>query len=275
MKDYLFRQWARLHSGQLPVSDFILTGRVRSKYRGTGPVQAALARRLAEADPGRVVRHKERQPYIIVASPGRQFRLRDCVLTPMELLEQWDAYTIHSLYYAVKHVNAALQRCFGLHPFRIDINSWYEACPKPSKRIRHWPINRTDGKTAHISYYCISDVCALCGMKCKVKGNARVSVCTPCRLSNRPAVAFALKQYNMTQIRSSIAAQKCSACNGCTESSETFAREKFLSSSKRSSGVIIPLANCTCIDCPNLYERHRARENGIEALALCKALNIF
>lgn len=88
LKSFLFRQWGLILSGNLPVSDFILTGRVRSRYRGgrVGPVQAALARRLAEADPGRVVRHKERLAYIIVATPGTTFTLRDCVLEPIELM---------------------------------------------------------------------------------------------------------------------------------------------------------------------------------------------
>ena len=104
VKEYLFRQWALIFAGELPVSDFILTGRVRSKYRGgkEGPVQAVLARRLAEADPGRVVKNKERLPYVIVAISGVTFRLKDCVLTPMELLERWDGYTIHSAYYITK-----------------------------------------------------------------------------------------------------------------------------------------------------------------------------
>jgi DNA polymerase zeta len=68
VKSYLFRQWALILSGKLPMSDFILTGRVRSRYRGgkIGPVQAALARRLVEADPAKVIRHKERQAYVIV-----------------------------------------------------------------------------------------------------------------------------------------------------------------------------------------------------------------
>lgn len=67
-KKYLVRQWHSIISDDLPVSDFILTGKVRSRYRGegSGPVQAALARRLAEADPGYKVRHKQRQPYVIV-----------------------------------------------------------------------------------------------------------------------------------------------------------------------------------------------------------------
>jgi DNA polymerase zeta len=41
VKDYLFRQWSLIYAGNLPLSDFILTGRVRSRYRGgrEGPVQ--------------------------------------------------------------------------------------------------------------------------------------------------------------------------------------------------------------------------------------------
>jgi DNA polymerase zeta len=68
VKSYLFRQWHLILAGKLPISDFILTGRVRSRYRGgkVGPVQAALARRLAEADPAKIVLHKERQAYVIV-----------------------------------------------------------------------------------------------------------------------------------------------------------------------------------------------------------------
>ena len=98
VKAYLFRQWTLILSRSLPVSDFILTGRVRSRYRGSGigPVQAVLARRMAESDPGRVVRHKERVAYVIVATPGVKFKLRDGVLSPMELLERWDAYVLVS-----------------------------------------------------------------------------------------------------------------------------------------------------------------------------------
>lgn len=98
VKAYLFRQWSLILSRSLPVSDFILTGRVRSRYRGDGigPVQAVLARRLAESDPGRVVRHKERVAYVIVASPGVKFKLRDGVLSPTELLEQWDSFVLVS-----------------------------------------------------------------------------------------------------------------------------------------------------------------------------------
>ena len=44
VKEYLYRQWSLIFSGNLPVQDFILTGRVRSRYRGgrEGPVQGEI-----------------------------------------------------------------------------------------------------------------------------------------------------------------------------------------------------------------------------------------
>jgi DNA polymerase zeta len=110
--DFLNRQWYLINAGHIPMSDFVLTGRVRSQYRGgrEGPVQAVLAQRLAEADPGHITRNKERIPYVIVATPGKKFKLKDCVLTPVEMLERWDGYTIHSAYYIERVSNTATKR---------------------------------------------------------------------------------------------------------------------------------------------------------------------
>jgi hypothetical protein len=292
VKSYLFRQWTLILAGRLPVSDFILTGRVRSMYRGgrVGPVQAVLARRLAEADPGRVVRHKERLSYVIVATPGITFRLRDCVLTPMELLEQWDAFTIHSAYYITKHVNAALQRCLGLAPYHLDVNSWFESCPRPRKRVHHWPVTRT-GSNVMISSYFGSDICSLCGNKCKAHGSARAVVCSTCRLDFVKAATTAMEQLNQAQKQSNIVASRCCACSGCFEDASTFAvlkqqpgkQQQSRSSSsllmvaqvKSTSGIHTPIANCACIDCPNTFERHRLRETELEARAICKALELL
>jgi DNA polymerase zeta len=304
-KEYLQRQWALIHAGRLPVSDYILTGRVRSHYRGgkIGPVQAALARRLAEADPGRTVRHKERIPYVIVAAPGLNFKLRDCVLTPTECLEQWDAYTIHAAYYIKKHVNASLQRCFGLPPFKVDVNAWYEAAPKPRKRIHHWPVTRT-GSSAMITAHFGSDSCALCGAKCKAKGSSRAVVCVKCSQDKVSAAFVGMGRLNAAEQDADAVARVCAACNGCPESSSTFAIDKTpltndsnrggpgrgrapttsssglgslfrKSTAKTSTGVVTPLAACVCIDCPITYERHRLREAQIEAEALCRAIDIL
>ena len=288
-KDYLYRQWALIHSGTLPVSDFVLTGRVRHRYRGgkSGPVQATLAKRLAEIDPGRVVRHKERLPYVIVAMPGLAFRLKDGVLTPLELLEQWDSYAINSEYYTSRHVNAALQRCFGLPPFKISIQAWYNSCPKPKRRIHHWPTSRS-ATSSMLSSFFGSDTCAICGNRCKSTGSSRVVVCHHCRMDNTTLACTALDRLKTVQQQASQLAAVCSKCNGCLESFGTFAREesrtlkqrensnagKLSLSSRRGGRLCTPIANCVCIDCPITYERHKIRESEIEATELCHALDL-
>ncbi len=276
-KEYIHEQWALIHAGKLPVSEFILTGRVRSRYRGgkVGPVQAALARRLAEIDPGRVVRHKERLPYVIVASPGMKFRLRENVLTPLELLEQWDSYSIHISYYTTKHVNAALQRCFGLRPFNINIASWYESSSKPRMRIHYWPDSRS-ASCSMISKYFGSDTCSLCGKRTKSKGKSRAVVCNSCQQDSVVAVCTALNRLNETQQQANALAAICSDCNGTLEDAGSFAREEVPSAKGKGkrNKMSNPMANCICIDCPITYKRHKLRESEIEAVELCKALNI-
>eukprot|EP00804_Cyclotella_cryptica_P015105 CCRYP_000678-RA/>CCRYP_000678-RA protein AED:0.04 eAED:0.04 QI:194/1/1/1/0.90/0.83/12/2203/2174 len=286
-KDYLRLQWSKIHAGKFPVSDFVLTGRVRSRYRGgkIGPVQAALARRLGEVDPGRVVRHKERLPYVIVASPGKAFKLRDCVLTPLELLEQWDSFTIHSAYYVTKHVNASLQRCFGLAPFNMNVHSLYQACPKPRQKIHYWPLSRS-GSSLMISSYFGSDICSICDQKCKSTGSSRVAVCPSCKKDFLNVACISIKRLNQAQQQASRIAAICSSCNGCHETSETYATEVWIPSSnkkihstfegiakqRRVGRLCIPIANCVCIDCPITYLRHELRESEIEASELMKAI---
>lgn len=307
VKHYLERQWSLILAGRLPVSDFILTGRVRSRYRGgrVGPVQAVLARRLAEADPGRMMRHKERLPYVIVAMPGRNFRLRDCVLTPMELLEQWDAFTINSAYYITKHVNAALQRCLGLEPHLVNVQSWFDACPKPRRRLHVWPLTRA-GSSLMISSYFGSDLCSLCSKRCKSQGNTRATVCAACRAHPVQSANMAWSKWNQTQQAAHQLAKRCHTCNLCFEDASTFAalkpvvyqkKAKLTANDKKSGkllttsgaalgswtaasrsshpGIVLPLADCTCIDCPTTFERHRLREAELEAEAVCQALDLF
>jgi DNA polymerase zeta len=288
VKDYLFRQWSLIMAGRLPMSDFILTGRVRSRYRNgsIGPVQAALFRRLAESDPGLVMKNKERISYVIVATPGASYKLRDCVLTPIELLSQWDAYTIHSSYYIEKHVNAALQRCFSLAPHGIDINEWFKSCPKPRRRIHFWPVTRT-GSSTMISTYFGSDMCSLCGSKCQAQGRARAVVCATCRVDDVKVALAATRKFQQVQEKAKNAAKVCSDCNFCFEDSSTFAalrndNNNICSRSSSSAmngarreGVAVPIAACTSIDCPNLFLRHRLREEGLEAEEICRSLEMM
>merc|ERR1711865_1369561 len=161
----------------------------------------------------------------------------DCVLTPRELLERWDAYKIHAGYYIEKHVNAALQRCLGLPPHFINVSEWFAVCPKPRRRTHFWPIK---SKRAMITAYFGNDVCSLCQRKCQADGRRQVVV-----------------------------------CNSCFEGGETFAavaQQTLSDSGKISHSLLMPLANCVCIDCPTTYQRHRLREQGIEANGVYETL---
>lgn len=277
VKAYLIRQWALIESGRVSISDFILTGRVQSRYRGgrVGPVQAVLARRLAEMDPGRVVRHKERQAYVIVANSSVTVKLKDCVLTPLELLEQWDSYTIHISYYITRHVNAALQRCLGLPPYRIDVSAWFESSRKRRQRLHFWPSTRSKQSTSMISTFFGSDQCSVCGRKCTSVGRSRAAVCQYCQQNSFYAVGSITNNLRLIQQAATAVAGKCRDCNLCFEDATTFAVTRVSASLNQSTnGILVrPIANCTCIDCPSTYERHRLRESELEAIAVCDILS--
>jgi hypothetical protein len=184
----------------------------------------------------------------------------------------------------LKHVNAALQRCFGLAPFNINVHTWYEACPKPRQKIHFWPLSRS-GSSLMISSYFGSDICAMCETKCKSMGSSRVAVCPKCRKDEANAVYIAIQRLNETQEQANRIASICSSCNGCMETSESFATEVlmpppkkkhntfgFSSSQRRTGKLCNPMANCVCIDCPITYLRHELRATEIELTEFMKAI---
>jgi hypothetical protein len=73
-------------------------------------MQAVLANRIRIADPDFQVRHKERLPYVIM-DRGRKCSLKDSVLTPLELLEHWNTFKIHTGYY-IEKVRESTKCCF-------------------------------------------------------------------------------------------------------------------------------------------------------------------
>jgi hypothetical protein len=186
-----------------------------------------------------------------------------------------------SLFLKCRHVNAALQRCFGLPPFKINIQAWYNSCPKPRRRIHHWPQSRSSSSLM-ISSYFGSDTCAFCTQKCKSVGSSKVVVCERCKTDGIGVACTAIDKLKKTQERANRLAATCAACNGCAESSWSFAkedkrRERILGAANpthRRGRLLLPMANCVCVDCPITYDRHSARESEIEAMELCHALDL-
>jgi hypothetical protein len=156
-----------------------------------------------------------------------------------------------------------------LAPHFIDVNAWYQACPKPRRRIHFWPISR---KRTMITNYFGSDSCSLCKQKCEAQGRARVVVCRDCQKNRVRATQIATSQLNKVQQAAHALAKECSSCNKCFENASTFAAVR---GKDDSSGVVVPMANCVCIDCPNTFERHRLRDNELEATEVCRALALL
>jgi hypothetical protein len=101
-------------------------------------------------------------------------------------------------------------------------------------------------------------------------------------------VCIATERLNEAQQHANRIAAKCSSCNGCLETSDSFATEVFMPPSKKKHSQFAisttqrrvgrlcnPMANCVCIDCPLTYLRHELRELEIEATELMKATSLF
>ena len=186
---------------------------------------------------------------------------------------------MNSSYYISRHVNAALQRCLGLAPYGIDIANWFEACPKPRQRIHFWPSTKLRQSNVMISSFFGSDKCSICGLKCKASSRVKASVCANCRNNLTRSIIVATQKLTNAQNDAFILAQRCKACNSCFEDANTFAtvrgtKNKAQTATKSAflSILVTPLANCTCIDCPQTFERHRVREKELEAIAICDTL---
>lgn len=177
-------------------------------------------------------------------------------------------------------MNASLARCFRLSPYNINIDTWYRLCPKPRRRIHFWPLSTRSGTSHMISSYFGSDICALCGSKCKAEGGrSRAAVCQSCSGDEITAIDTAMRRLGSIQIEAMNLARNCSRCSLCYEDSTTFAETRGATATTKQrqgsgGGVVTPLANCICIDCPTTYKRHRLRETELETLALCDVLNV-
>jgi len=271
LKEYLQRQWTKIMSGSLPLSQFVLSGRVREQYRTGGTtLQAELVKNLCSIDPGFKMKASERISYVIVATPGQAFRLKDCVRTPMQLLENWDRESIHTAYYASTQLNRALARCFSLPPYNINIHAWFASTPKPRKRANFWPVK----KEKNISNFFGSGTCAHCAEKCPSNGSSKVVVCTRCLAGSERQVGavWALNRHNKSLKMREGLRKICENCNGLRGAGDELG---FGADAGEGKGVVVPIGNCLNLECAVFFKRHRVREMEIESEAVVKAFGLL
>jgi DNA polymerase zeta len=274
LKEYLQRQWTKILSGSLPLSQFVLSGRVREQYRNGGSTNAAeLVKRICTIDPGFKMKHSERISYVIVATPGVKYTLRECVRTPMELLENWDVECIHTTYYAKRQLNMALDRCFSLPPYNIDVHAWFDETPKPRQRANFWPMK--SAQRTIISWFG-NGVCTYCGEKCTNSTGSKVVICKKCLddegTKQRGSLWAIERMKEAGRLRDELR-KRCEACNGCGGSGGEMNFGAV--NTDKGLGVVVPIGNCLNLECDVFFKRHRGREMEIEAEEVVKGFGLL
>lgn len=139
--------------------------------------------------------------------------------------------------------------------------------------MHFWPATIV-GSNATLPRFFGSSICAICGENGDAQADLKVAICEVCLRDRMHSILSSLRRLSTVQAEMSKVASKCGKCNLAYEDVSTFATIRSIkAASKLPSCVAIPLANCSCIDCPVTFERHRLREAEIEALEVCTALN--
>ena len=133
---YLEKQWTRILSGRVSVSDFIFAKEVRlgtySTRAAVIPPAALVATRAMASDPRAEPRYGERVPYVVVyGEPGA--RLSDMVVPPRALVESGGRLRLHAVYYITKQIIPAIERALSL--VGADVRAWFAAMPRPQRTL--------------------------------------------------------------------------------------------------------------------------------------------
>ncbi|KAG7673423.1 hypothetical protein KSW81_006633 [Nannochloris sp. 'desiccata'] len=133
---YLEKQWTRILSGRVSISDFIFAKEVRlgtySTRAGVVPPAALVATRAMASDPRAEPRYGERVPYVVVyGEPGA--RLADMVVPPRALVESGGRLRLHAVYYITKQIIPAIERALSL--VGADVRAWFAAMPRPQRTL--------------------------------------------------------------------------------------------------------------------------------------------
>lgn len=136
VRDYLERQWTRILSNRVSISDFIFAKEVRlgtySARAGVIPPAALVATRAMASDPRAEPRYGERVPYVVVhGEPGA--RLADMVVPPRALIESGGRLRLHGAYYITKQIIPAVERVISL--VGADVRGWFAEMPRPQRMI--------------------------------------------------------------------------------------------------------------------------------------------
>jgi DNA polymerase zeta len=240
VKDYLKSIWSDILSGNVNLSDFIISKEVHMgdySRNGTLPPGAQLSKRKMMTDPRAAPEHNERVPYVVIhQEPGH--RLIDAIVDPLELIED-DKLFLHGTYYIEKQINPALDRVFRL--VGADINQWFKALPKTAKaRI----YQGEKGKTIDSFYSSSSCIC------CSERSVDQF--CTTC-FQNKNKTRLALyRKCVVWEERFAIVQMICQSCTG--------------------HYMIDANSSCQSLACPVFFTRRKALNHVRQISKITRAL---
>jgi DNA polymerase zeta len=248
IRTYVQRQFHKLLVGRVSLQDLVFRKEVRLGTYAAGksvPPAALVSTKEMERDPRAEPRYGERVPYI-VAVGHRAARLIDLVYHPDYFIKYPDRLKPNSHYYITKQIIPALSRVFNL--IGVDVQAWYNQMPKNTRMLQFSSVlgggmsavgkNAAANTKTRIDHYYMSQHCPVCD------GMSQRGLCEKCRQQSPQASSLILtSRVHRLASESQHINQLCTQCCG------------MLGAAGRSQGDVI---RCDSLDCPVLFERHRA-----------------
>lgn len=277
VRDYLERQWTRILSGRVSVSDFIFAKEVRlgtySARASVIPPAALVATRAMSTDPRAEPRYGERVPYVVVyGEPGA--RLADMVVPPRALVESGGRLRLHAVYYITKQIIPSVERALSL--VGADVRAWFAEMPRPQRTLpqkrpqeslplenngggsggmvnNNMPLNYSKaaaGSALTIERFYLSRHCAVCDELT----HASKPLCEKCLEDPQIAAAVLAARCNRLGRQYSHLVRVCGACGGGG------------GANIEEGGIV-----CDSLDCGVFFERRKVWQELTAATALGEA----
>lgn len=250
VKDYCCDSWSKLLDNKVSIQDFIFAKEVRMgtySDKIPPPPGVAVAARRMLYDPSSEPQYGERVPYVITRGPPHS-KLVDRAMDPLELLKNSHIH-LDAMYYISNILIPPLERIFML--VGANVRKWFLDMPKTHYLESNFsPTVAMDTigtpSRLNIEEHFHSSQCVICG------GLASQGLCDECFFAPQQTMVNLSHRIKVNQKRLANAHRICATCTG-SEPTEPI--------------------KCESLDCPWLFSRKRAENQGEFLVAVQELLD--